>query len=1246
MKNGKLSGLIFTPLAIIIVVGVTAFVVEYLFMALLHESLIPMLPFKLSDNAWNFIDAAALTAILSPALYFLVFRKMQGDVERHRQINTAALNAIVIVDEQARITDWNPAAEKMFQYRREEAVGQPLHQLIAPPHYRNDADRGFARFEETGNGPLIGKVTEVAALRKDGSEFPVELSISAARLQGRWHAVGVIRDLTERKQAEELVSAQHAEIERARQDWKAVFDSISQPIFLHDGEFRVIRANRAYAEQAGKPFQEIIGQPYYTLFPKSGAPLPCCLRTMEKAEEEEEEEEEEVAVGEATYRSRTFSVRSEQGAYLYSVHILEDITGRKKAEQTLRESEDRFRKLFENSNDAIFIHTLDGRILDANSQAENMMGYPLAVLRTMPLPALHPEEELGASKKALEETISKGSIRFESRFLQSSGALVDVEISARIIDSEKGIIQGVVRDITAHKHQEERTTALLKLSTSTETLDEKTLLQQGLDTVQHLTDSRIGFLHFVSEDQNEIELVTWSSDTLAHFCRAKFDRHYPVSTAGIWADCIHLKQPIIINDYAAASGKKGYPEGHADVQRLISVPILDGNLVRMIVGVGNATKDYDEHDTETVRLFGYDLYHIIQNRRAEQTLRESEERFSHLLENMSSGVAVYQPDAACETFTLKSVNKSVERVEQVRREDVVGRNVEEIFPGVRAFGLLEVFQRVCRSGSPEHFPAAFYQDERIAGWRENYVYRLDSGEIVTAYDDVTGRMQAEEELRLRGRLLDGTTDSVFVADFDGNFVYLNEAAWKTRGYTRDELMAMNLHALDAPEYEKLIDTRIRELMKKGQGTFESAHRRKDGSIMPIEVSARIIESGGRKLVLAAARDITERRQNEEALIHTNLALMTLSANNEALVRATSEEELLQSSTRAIVEQGGYCMARVSYADDNPEKSLRRVAWAGAGEDFFAEQPLTWADTEKGQAPIARAIRSGMPQVCRDIAGDPGFAPWKDAARAQGYVSNIGLPLSDGSRIFGGLSIYSSEKNAFGDEDAKLLTRLANNLAYGIITLRARAEHRLAGQKKLEAGIHLKDVLEDAIGAIAATLEQRDPYTAGHQRRVAQLAAAIAEEMGLAHEVLEGIHFGGLIHDLGKISVPAEILGKPGRLTDIEFGIIQVHAEAGYQIVKNIDFPWPVADMIHQHHERLDGSGYPQGLKGVEIALEARILAVADVVEAMSANRPYRPGFGMDAAIEEITRCRGTQLDAMAVDACLRVIREKGFVFVK
>jgi putative nucleotidyltransferase with HDIG domain len=243
-----------------------------------------------------------------------------------------------------------------------------------------------------------------------------------------------------------------------------------------------------------------------------------------------------------------------------------------------------------------------------------------------------------------------------------------------------------------------------------------------------------------------------------------------------------------------------------------------------------------------------------------------------------------------------------------------------------------------------------------------------------------------------------------------------------------------------------------------------------------------------------------------------------------------------------------------------------------------------------------------------------------------------------------LSIYASEADAFDEGEVKLLMELADDLTYGIVALRNQAEREYAMEENRQNAARMQKALLETVEAIGSALEKRDPYTAGHQRQVAKLAHAIAQEMHLPQEAVEGIYMGSLIHDVGKIYVPAEILSRPGKLSEAEFNLIKAHPQVGYDIIKGIEFPWPVAKMILQHHERLNGSGYPQGLKGDEISQEARILAVADVVEAMASHRPYRPGLGLDKALEEISQNRGILYDPQAVDSCLRLFREKGFSF--
>ncbi len=212
----------------------------------------------------------------------------------------------------------------------------------------------------------------------------------------------------------------------------------------------------------------------------------------------------------------------------------------------------------------------------------------------------------------------------------------------------------------------------------------------------------------------------------------------------------------------------------------------------------------------------------------------------------------------------------------------------------------------------------------------------------------------------------------------------------------------------------------------------------------------------------------------------------------------------------------------------------------------------------------------------------------------------------------------------------------------VIVLRNISERRRAEKEIMEGWKRLQQALEGTIQALALTIEIRDPYTAGHQRRVSELACALAKEMGMPSEELQAIKVAGDIHDIGKISVPVEILGRPSKLNEVEFGLIKTHPQVGYDILKNIDFPWPVPQIVLQHHERIDGSGYPSGLKGEEILLEARIIAVADTVEAMASHRPYRPALGIEKALAEIMKFKGILYDSEVVDNCVRLFRSGRF----
>jgi HD-GYP domain-containing protein (c-di-GMP phosphodiesterase class II) len=228
------------------------------------------------------------------------------------------------------------------------------------------------------------------------------------------------------------------------------------------------------------------------------------------------------------------------------------------------------------------------------------------------------------------------------------------------------------------------------------------------------------------------------------------------------------------------------------------------------------------------------------------------------------------------------------------------------------------------------------------------------------------------------------------------------------------------------------------------------------------------------------------------------------------------------------------------------------------------------------------------------------------------------------------------KAPFNDENGNIIGTVGSAK---IVTKEKQMEKEL-----LESYQRLKKTMDATIDTMSNIIEAKDPYTSGHQHRVCQLAVPLAQELGLSEDKIEGIRIASLIHDIGKIGLPTEILSKPTRLTDIEFGLIKGHSQTGYNILKSIDFPWPIAEIVLQHHERLDGSGYPRGLKGDGILLEAKIICVADVVEAMSSHRPYRAALGIDVALEEIFKNRGILYDPEIVDVCIKLFKEKSFKF--
>ncbi len=631
---------------------------------------------------------------------------------------------------------------------------------------------------------------------------------------------------------------------------------------------------------------------------------------------------------------------------------------------------------------------------------------------------------------------------------------------------------------------------------------------------------------------------------------------------------------------------------------------------------------------------------------AEQALKASEARYRALIEQAPEAILIL--DLESDRFIDANRNAELlfgcDRASLLKRgpqhflapEQPNGRPIEASFDEHRRqilAGKPVIFERLIRNAAS----AEVHCEVRLAPL-PSAAGRLVRASLI----DITRRKEAEDALRESEQRFsavfhDSPAGTALIdLDDDNRIVDVNRAWLEMLGYEGEDLIGR------ATARSKIwVDPASQDAMYAAIGSppglwsSDIRMRRKDGAVVDVGMTLRRIEIGGRPFVIALGRDITERRRAERAIGRLNRTLRTLSSGNEALVRAKDEQHLLDEMCRIFVERGGYLAAAIRYAEHDTEKSLRLVAYAGADRERLGAENLVWADVPLGRGPTGTAIRTGKVQVRQDLVANSLPSSRQKILDELGVAAAIGLPLKSGPEMLGALTIYAGETNAFTPEEVGLLTELSNDLAFGIVALRDRKERE--GHER-----RLRETLDTTIEALSRTVETRDSYTAGHQHRTAELATAIARELGLPNVQAEGIHIAGVLHDIGKISVPAEFLSKPTRLWPAEFDVVKMHVQTGYDIIKDIRFPWPIADIVLQHHERLDGSGYPNRLKGDAMLLEAKILAVADVAEAMMSHRPYRPALGLDAALQEIERGKGRLYDAAAVDACIALFRQRGF----
>jgi PAS domain S-box-containing protein len=499
------------------------------------------------------------------------------------------------------------------------------------------------------------------------------------------------------------------------------------------------------------------------------------------------------------------------------------------------------------------------------------------------------------------------------------------------------------------------------------------------------------------------------------------------------------------------------------------------------------------------------------------------------------------------------------------------------------------------------------------------------------------RKQATESLRKSEEnfrhLLDDSPLGVCIVTAKGETIYANKALLDIYGYANvEELNKIPIKERYTPQSyaEFCIRKKARDDGDFGPSEYEIDIVMKNKEIRHLQVLRKQIFWNGAMQFQVIYQDITERKLSEETLKQVKERLLLaidaggvgiwdLDIVNNKLFWDDQMFRLYGITPDNF--SGAYETWKERVHPEDIERSDSEVQMALRGEkEFDTDFRVVWPN---GTIHHIRA----RARVHRDAANQPTKLIGTNYDITERKLANLKLEKQNKELAF---QNEEKEKRA-----AELV--IVNKELEQEITARKQTEVEL--QQTLES---LKKAISATIQAMVSAIEMRDPYTAGHQLRVADLACAIATEMGLSQEKIEGIRMAGSIHDIGKLSIPAEILSKPTKLTNLEFSMIKEHPQSGYDMLKDVKSPWPLAQIVYQHHERMDGTGYPRKLKGDEILLEARIMTVADVVEAMASHRPYRASLGIDVALTEIEKNRGIFYDNSVADACLRLFREKGY----
>jgi len=651
---------------------------------------------------------------------------------------------------------------------------------------------------------------------------------------------------------------------------------------------------------------------------------------------------------------------------------------------------------------------------------------------------------------------------------------------------------------------------------------------------------------------------------------------------------------------------------------------------------GKITRDESGSFQRTQCIF----FDLSKRSAAEEELRKSEELRMAFMQSAEEGFALFDPE-----LRLLYMNESGARMMEIPLDEAIGKTLEETSPYAAQSGRLEKYKAVLRTGESVELESYAPNPNRDDYWFTSHAFKVGEN-LGIIFRDVAEAKLAERELvasedRWRS-LAEGSPDHILLLDSELRMEYANFAA---PGLTVDELIGRRLweFAQDADQ------ARVRGILEAVRDTglpqdYETSFVSPDGTHITYESRAvpRVGEGGAHGLVVSA-RDITERKVAERQigrLLQAQTAMAELAIGFGEARSLLDIYRMAYQKARDLMETTGFFVSRL----DEVEQMIHAdfVACDGVEQDAASLPPIPLEDEGKGIQ--SQVFRTGERMIIGDYrAEQPPTETRYHLTQSSEPIkrvepedesnlprSLVAVPMKVRGKVIGVMQVQTEAREAYTAEDADLLAGIASVTAVA-----------LENRDLVETS---RETYQGVIHALAKAIDLRDPYTSLHQRGAARISSEICKMLELPSAQSRAVELAANIHDIGKIMIPAEILSKPSDLTSAQRMIVESHVLAAHEVLQGIDFPWPIGDIVLQHHERLDGSGYPNGISGDAIRIEARILAVADVADAMTSHRPYRPAHSREVTANELRRLAGTGLDQAAAEACVTLLETRPELF--